>query len=152
MPLTCPACKRILSPLKAEGITVDICQGGCGGIWFDAHELNQINEPLTLAADALISIRRMPGIRLLEKEKRHCPRCKDLYLMRHYFSRKKKVEIDDCPGCGGIWLDAGELAQIRKELPPADERKEEIRMRNIRLVYQYLLQIRVESIDLLKNE
>jgi Zn-finger nucleic acid-binding protein len=26
------------------------------------------------------------------------------------------VEIDECGGCGGIWLDAGELAKIREEL------------------------------------
>jgi len=128
-----------------EGTTVDVCQGGCGGIWFDAHEMQQINEPFAFSANALLNIQKMPGITLVQRGKRSCPRCKDLFLMRHYFSRKKKVEIDDCPGCGGIWLDAGELALIRDELPPVEDRKEEIRQRNIRLVYQYILKIRIES-------
>jgi Zn-finger nucleic acid-binding protein len=128
-----------------EGITVDVCQGGCGGIWFDAHELQHINEPFAFNTEALLSIQKMPGIALIQRGKRSCPRCKDVFLMRHFFSRKRKVEIDDCPGCGGIWLDAGELAQIRDELPPMEARKEEISQRNIRLVYQYLLKIRIES-------
>jgi len=34
-------------------------------------------------------------------------------MMRHFFSVKKNVEVDECGGCAGIWLDAGELRQIR---------------------------------------
>jgi len=29
--------------------------------------------------------------------------------------RDKKVIIDICPGCKGIWLDGGEMEAIRKE-------------------------------------
>jgi Zn-finger nucleic acid-binding protein len=36
-------------------------------------------------------------------------------LQRHYFSAKRRVEVDQCPNCGGYWLDAGELAAIRAE-------------------------------------
>jgi Zn-finger nucleic acid-binding protein len=36
-------------------------------------------------------------------------------LKRHFFSAKRKVEVDQCPNCGGYWLDAGELAAIRAE-------------------------------------
>jgi Zn-finger nucleic acid-binding protein len=35
-------------------------------------------------------------------------------MMRHYFSVKHKVQVDECPGCAGIWLDAGELGQLRE--------------------------------------
>jgi Zn-finger nucleic acid-binding protein len=34
-------------------------------------------------------------------------------LKRRMFSPKVAVEIDECPACGGFWLDAGELQQIR---------------------------------------
>jgi Zn-finger nucleic acid-binding protein len=34
-------------------------------------------------------------------------------MMRHFFSIKKQVEIDECAGCAGIWLDTGELSEIR---------------------------------------
>jgi Zn-finger nucleic acid-binding protein len=36
-------------------------------------------------------------------------------LHRHFFSAKRRVEVDQCPNCGGYWLDAGELNQIRAE-------------------------------------
>ena len=46
---------------------------------------------------------------------RHCPKCGDIVLMRHYYSKKRGVVVDECPSCGGFWLDAGELEQIRSE-------------------------------------
>lgn len=36
-------------------------------------------------------------------------------LHRHFFSARRQVQVDECPNCGGYWLDAGELAQIRAE-------------------------------------
>jgi Zn-finger nucleic acid-binding protein len=47
--------------------------------------------------------------------KRECPRCSGVKLHRHFFSAKRRVEVDQCPSCGGYWLDAGELAMIRAE-------------------------------------
>jgi Zn-finger nucleic acid-binding protein len=35
--------------------------------------------------------------------------------MRHFWSVKRAVTMDECPECGGIFLDAGELAGIRHE-------------------------------------
>jgi Zn-finger nucleic acid-binding protein len=28
----------------------------------------------------------------------------------------KQVEIDQCPKCGGMWLDAGEFSRIHQEI------------------------------------
>ena len=44
-------------------------------------------------------------------------------MMRRFFGTKRKVEIDECPGCAGIWLDAGELAALRTTYPTEAERK-----------------------------
>ena len=30
-------------------------------------------------------------------------------MMRHFFSVKRQVEVDECPGCGGFRLDAGKM-------------------------------------------
>ena len=43
-------------------------------------------------------------------------------MMRHHFSIKKDVEVDECAGCGGFWLDAGELAKIRSLFETEQER------------------------------
>jgi len=44
-------------------------------------------------------------------------------MMRHFFSVKRQVEIDECPSCGGIWLDSGELGQIRGQYRSEQERR-----------------------------
>jgi len=45
-----------------------------------------------------------------------CPRCPEQVLDRKWFSETKTVEIDQCPKCGGIWLDAGEFTRIYDEI------------------------------------
>ena len=35
-------------------------------------------------------------------------------------------EVDECPQCGGYWLDAGELALIRQEYESEQERKKAV--------------------------
>ena len=37
-------------------------------------------------------------------------------MMRHPFSVKREIEIDECPNCAGYWLDHGELDAIRNHL------------------------------------
>jgi uncharacterized protein len=38
--MKCPACFNELTQLQVGSLVVDVCQGGCGGIWFDAFELH----------------------------------------------------------------------------------------------------------------
>ena len=38
-------------------------------------------------------------------------------MMRHFWSVRRAVTMDECPECGGIFLDAGELGSIRHEFP-----------------------------------
>jgi Zn-finger nucleic acid-binding protein len=44
-------------------------------------------------------------------------------MMRHFTSVARKVTIDECPNCGGVWLDAGELAGIQSEFPNEEARQ-----------------------------
>ena len=41
----------------------------------------------------------------------HCPKCGTDLVEIEY----KKVMIDNCPECGGIWFDCGELEQVLTE-------------------------------------
>ena len=47
-----------------------------------------------------------------EREAHHnkCPRCGADLEEQH----AEHVRIDECPECGGIWLDKGELDQLRR--------------------------------------
>ena len=40
-----------------------------------------------------------------------CPKCGEPLKARSF----QKIEIDQCTGCGGIWLDAGELEQVAEK-------------------------------------
>jgi uncharacterized protein len=113
--MKCPACFNELTQTQVGSVVVDICQGGCGGIWFDAFELERVDEEEEAAGELLLSIRRDEQITLDPTRKRECPRCSDIKLHRHFFSAKRRVEVDQCPNCGGYWLDAEELAEIRAE-------------------------------------
>jgi uncharacterized protein len=113
--MKCPACFNELTEIQVGSLAVDVCQGGCGGIWFDAFELQQVDEKDEAAGEPLLHIQRDERLVLDKSRKRECPRCADIKLHRHYFSAKRRVEVDQCPNCGGYWLDAGELAMIRAE-------------------------------------
>lgn len=113
--MKCPACFNELSPTQVGSLVVDVCQGGCGGIWFDAFELQRVDEEEELAGEPLLQINRDAQIAVDTNRKRECPRCAEMRLHRHFFSAKRRVQVDQCPNCGGYWLDAGELADIRAE-------------------------------------
>jgi uncharacterized protein len=113
--MKCPACFNELTSFQVSDLTVDVCQGGCGGIWFDAFELQKVDDEGEVAGEPLLDIERDERLVLDKSRKRECPRCAGVKLHRHFFSAKRRVEVDECPGCGGYWLDAGELALIRAE-------------------------------------
>jgi uncharacterized protein len=114
--MKCPACKNPLREKSAGGMTLDVCYGGCGGIWFDATELDRVSAK---AAATLHTIWQVPVSTVKLTEPRLCPRCPELVLERKWFSDQKKVEIDQCSKCGGIWLDAGEFSRIYEEMEGA---------------------------------
>ena len=114
MLMKCPACFNELVEIQVGDVLVDVCQGGCGGVWFDAFELHRVDDSGE-AGEPLLHIRKNEGIVVDFNRKRDCPRCEGIKLHRHYFSARRKVQVDQCPNCGGYWLDAGELAQIREE-------------------------------------
>ena len=111
--MKCPACKGPLREKSAGPMTLDTCYGGCGGIWFDPSELERVD---ARAATTLHTIWQDPHRKVVITEPRPCPRCPNQILDRRWFSETKKVEIDQCPKCGGIWLDAGEFTQIYAEV------------------------------------
>ena len=113
--MNCPACFHELSEVQVGAVTVDVCHGGCGGIWFDAFELQRVDEAHEAAGEHLLNIPGDPDRRLDPARKRDCPRCAGIKLMRHRFNPKSAVEVDHCPNCSGYWLDRGELEKIRKE-------------------------------------
>jgi len=121
--MKCPRTGANMKEVEIHKIKVDISEG-CGGVWFDNFEFEKFDEAHESAGDKLVDLMASfcKGPEDLSK-RIHCPRCSDTVLMRHFASPLRKIQIDKCPACGGIWLDAGELASFRKLFPKEEDRK-----------------------------
>ncbi|HEY6167882.1 MAG TPA: zf-TFIIB domain-containing protein [Verrucomicrobiae bacterium] len=113
--MKCPVCENELTPLTIQGVTVDACLDSCGGVWFDNFELNKFLTQDAAATEILRRVQPRAEGFFDYTSRRNCPRCADVVMMRHYASPKRAVELDSCPGCAGCWLDAEELARLRRE-------------------------------------
>ena len=144
--MKCPACDHKLTETPVGAATVDVCQGGCGGVWFDAFELKRVDEVHEAAGEHLVKINRDPNRSVDASRKRACPRCDGIKLKRHLFNPKSKVEVDHCPNCAGYWLDAGELDRIRQENKPAGTAKPiaagQVNSEVIRYIYRMQVEMR----------
>ncbi len=145
--MNCPACGHSLSAHKVGGITVDLCRGGCGGVWFDARELQQVDEACETVGDGLLDVPRDPAREVDHAARRDCPRCAGVVMMRHYFSVRREVEVDHCPSCGGYFLDHGELAAIRAQFASEHDRREAARA-----LFAELFDPQLEAVATLSNE
>ena len=129
--------------MKLGRLTVDACHGGCGGVWFDNFELQKADDDF--AAEALRRIERDDRQLVDHDRRRTCPRCDGTVLMRHFFSGRRETEVDTCPSCGGVWLDAGELAAIRKEMQRQDQAEAAARVYFRKLFEQDYMKTRGEK-------
>ena len=120
--MKCPACERELTEITAGNIKVEACQNGCGGIWFDRFELNKLADPQDSAGESLLDVQRNAGVPVDLEARKKCPACQGMIMMRHFFSPKMAVEVEECPQCGGHWLDYGELGAIRSQFSSDEER------------------------------
>lgn len=101
--MNCPKCNNILKQGKTKNsdVTVDYCSK-CKGIWFDEKELEQVEYEsvkfLAVPPDAIES-------------KYQCPKCQKALFSFSY--PQTFVTIDMCKKCKGLWVDAGELKEIK---------------------------------------
>jgi uncharacterized protein len=103
------------------GVEVDVCQDGCGGVWFDLFELEKMDQPDESAKWLLENIRVDLEAGGDPDAPIRCPKCEGITLMRQKYSGHDKLMTDKCPVCGGIWLDFGELFSIRSGNPTTAE-------------------------------
>lgn len=122
--MKCPRTGTELKKITIEGITVDVSEA-CGGVWFDNWELIKFDEVHEKGGEELSSLMEQHKNDSIDLSPRmNCPKCDGIVLARHFYSPKREIEIDRCPNCGGIWLDAGELAKIRELFPTEADREQ----------------------------
>ncbi len=121
--MTCPACGRELVKMPAGPIAVDACASGCAGIWFDRFELDKVDEQSESAGASLLEMEGDRSVAVDLDDRRTCPNCgPSMVMMRHFSSVARRVVIDQCPNCSGVWLDAGELNGVRSEFASEEAR------------------------------
>ncbi len=103
-----------LNHLRIGGVDTDVCED-CGGLWLDRLELARLERAGSLFGEALVAHLSQFAPTLVDHSLRlRCPRHPETVMLRRKFSASVPIDIDECPECGGIWLDSGELAQVRR--------------------------------------
>ena len=124
--MNCPVCSNNLDAQVVGEITLDVCSQGCGGVWFDQFEFKKFDEKHEPHPDKSLKLKLELKSGTSSIAKSHglhqCPKCESISMMRYFSSVKRQVWIDQCPNCAGVWVDAGELAQIRDEFNTDAER------------------------------
>ncbi len=121
--IKCPACGKEMEKvfIPSQGINIDICTDGCGGIFFDNREFEAFNEE---HEDISLIKEKLDG-KIFDKvdtnAQRMCPAC-GAKMVKNSASVGSKIIVDDCYICGGKFLDNEELYLIRKEYKNDAER------------------------------
>lgn len=125
--LRCPACQKEMTKVfvPSEGINVDICLDGCGGIYFDTREFKYFDEQDENIEEIVKAAEGKTFAKVDESLPRTCPVC-GARMVKNYASVKKEVQIDECYSCGGKFLDHGELEKIRAQYATEEERSADI--------------------------
>lgn len=122
-PIHCPACNKEMRKIfvPSEGINVDVCLDGCGGIFFDNREFKHFDENAENIDDILSVIDGKKFDEVDESLPRTCPVCGSK-MVKNYASAKREIQVDDCYSCGGKFLDNGELLKIRAQFETEQDR------------------------------
>jgi len=113
MSRNCPECQKPMNTQTFHGVDIDICPEGAG-IWFDFEELKELlaADPLSMA---VIEDRFLPHVEQHRTEQGalHCPSCDGL-LHGYRYQYNSPIELDACDGCGGFWVQDGELHKMHE--------------------------------------
>jgi Zn-finger nucleic acid-binding protein len=96
---------------KDEAISYNMCET-CGSLWLDKGELDKMAFQVTGDIE-YCSTEAAEGI---AEKARKCPRCDNSNLYAVRFLDATDIILHHCKGCGGFWLDGGELDLIDQEL------------------------------------
>ena len=95
------------------GVELDRCES-CGGFWFDDGEVSALAPHLARDAGVpdldLNIVHEKPKV-VQRDEERICPRC-SLAMRTFNYCYNSNIMLDRCSGCGGVWMDGGELEEV----------------------------------------
>lgn len=115
--MICPKCSVPTQPFNLEAdLYFDKCNT-CEGMWMDKGELARTTAGISDWIDAQ-KAKTGPA------SKYKCPKCLGTTMHEVAYVPGKKLIVETCRTCEGLWLDARELPQIQEAL-----RKHRIQMK-----------------------
>src|SRR5688572_29131791 len=103
--LRCPVDQKVLAVHRHAEVEVQVCRH-CGGVWLTHEQLaSRCVRGENLPAEARRAVESRPRHAAV---RRTCSQC--LAPLKPQII--EGVEIDLCPKCGGLWLDAGEFDAV----------------------------------------
>lgn len=120
--MKCPRTNTTLKKVTVGKVPV-YYSNACGGILLETQTLSKFENPKEKRGNALAKHLSQFQHELDSLDKRiTCPKCPDTVMLRRFYSPLHVVEIDECPSCGAIWLDTGELEKIQSLMLNEKER------------------------------
>ena len=108
--VNCPACGKIMQKVLVQGgFAIDVCVDGCGGMFFDNKEIQELNDSENDIAEIKKLLSGKAFVPVDETLVRTCPACGTKMTK----TRALGVQIDTCYNCNGIFLDNGEFELVR---------------------------------------
>jgi len=150
--LKCPACQKEMAKvfIPKEGVNIDICLEGCGGLWFDNRELSYVDEQDEKIDEILKAISDKTFEEVDQSNHRSCPVC-GARMVKNFSSAKREIQIDECYSCGGKFLDNQELIKFRAEYATEVDRSKDVVALMYSTVGNDLVALQKETKELAKN-
>jgi uncharacterized protein len=122
--MNCPACRSSLQERHVSDVKIDVCEEGCAGIWFDGSQIKKMDEPQDPDAETILNLKPATDV-TLQAEPHNCPKCRTNTLTRIESAKsgKKKILLEDCSKCRGVFINASVLNVLRRENPTETSRK-----------------------------
>ena len=95
------------------------------GIFFDNREFKKFDEDHESIDEIKTALAEKEFKKVDASYKRICPVC-GMKMMKNSTSIRGEIIVDDCYGCGGKFLDFGELDKIRAEYKTEKERSQDV--------------------------
>lgn len=107
----CPACLMAMRPNPTGGFEVEVCYL-CGGMWLEKGETEKLLTREQLPYSLLNPPSSSQASVLVPHGQRGCPKCEDPLQVADI----EGVDAEGCCSCGGLWLERGELKELREKL------------------------------------
>lgn len=114
--LDCPKCGQGMEHVHYRETEVDRCKG-CGGIWFDISEHEDLRE--MKGSEEIDTGDREKGRDHDSMRDIDCPACGNR-MVSLVALRRRDIRYEKCATCYGVYFDAGEFEDFKQEMSFTD--------------------------------